>query len=552
MGDQGKPGDAAAALRERLAPVAAQMGVRVELPDGDSDVARIAPRVNLGWSIGKRLGRELGQLVANCGIFRYGDRIVTVDELTGRVQTMSSRRLGSWLEKWVETYKTDRYGNENATTMGDQLAKQVLEADQFRDALLELRAVNPVRMPVLRPGAGPELLRPGYDVASGIYTCHGISYNTKMTIEEAREVFAKELRGFPFADIGPDGRGLFNNRSVAVQVCMMLGNYCRGFFEPGVVRPMSLLLGNQPGTGKGMLAQMQLSAIWGLVKLGRKPKDDAEFEKRLDTSAIALSPYLVLDDIGGGLFSNALNAWITEPIHNGRTFSTQEEFSAPNVTQVIATGNQIKLTRDLDRRSLIVELHEAGEVEGKRYDHVIDSFYLARHDVRARMLAAMWAMVRHWGEGGCFEAEQGKPTFEKWTTLMAGLTRTAGFDDPLQKPELGAGGDEETSAWKEFLARVAGEGVMPGESGRMFTVREMLELARTWEAEDGSTFSLDDLVGSAKDANKAFGHAIRKWKAREITDTLGRRIQFGQRREATRRGYTCEVLHDPAAVPAEG
>lgn len=546
MGEQSKPGEAHAALRERLAPVAAQMGVRVE-SDGASGETRLAPQVNLNWSIGKRLGRELGQLVANCGIFRYGDRIVTVDELSGRVQGMTARRFGSWVEKWVETCKMGRDGSLNQTTMSEAMAKQVLESDQFRDALLELRAVNPVWMPVWRPGEKPRLLKRGYDVGTGIYTCAGIAYDTEMSIEAAQEVLATELRGFPWADIGRDGAGLFNNRSVAVQVCMMLGNYCRGFFEPGIVRPMALLLGNQPGTGKGMLAQMQLSSIWGLVKLGRKPKDDAEFEKRLDTSAIALSPYMVLDDIGGGLFSNALNAWITEPIHNGRTFATQEEFSAPNVTQVIATGNQIKLTRDLDRRSLIVELHESGEVENKRYDHVIDSFYLARSDVRSRMLGAMWAMVRHWGERGCPLAEGGKPTFEQWTTTMAGLTRCAGFADPLEKPELGAGGDEETSAWKEFLARAAGEGMMPGESGRMFTVRELLELARTWEGEDGSTFSLDDLVGNAKDQNKAFGHGIKKWKAREIVDTLGRRIEFGKRREASRRGYTCTVLHDPAA-----
>ena len=540
----GKPGDAALALRERLAPVAASMGARVPMPEGESSGARIAPKVNLSWSIGRRMGRELGQLVSNCGIFRMGERIVTVDDLTGRVQTMTSRRLGSWLEQWVETVKMDRYGEERPTTMGEQLAKQVLESDQFRYALKELQGVHPVRMPVLRDGGKrPELLKPGYDEATGIFTCHSVPYDTGMDIEEARGVFFELLKSYPFADLGGDGRGFWNNRSVAVQAVMMLGNFCRGFFPRGVLRPMALIIGNQPGTGKGTLAQMQLAPVWWMPHLGRKPKDDAEFEKRLDTAALVFAPYLILDDIGGGLFSNALNAWLTEPVHSGRLFKTQEEFEAANVTQVIATGNQIKLTRDLDRRSLIVELHLAGEVEGRNFDKVIDPLYLASHSTRARILSAMWSMVRHWGEvGGCVRADNVKPSFEAWSSVMGGLTRAAGFADPLEKPDLGVGGDEETSVWKEFLARLAGEGIMPGEGSRDFTVAQMLDQAKAWEAEENSSFSLDDLVGNAKDQNKAFGKAITKWKGREIVDTVGRKIQFGKYREGRRRVYSCEVI----------
>jgi len=551
MGDNGKPGDAALALRERLAPVAAQMGSRAELPAGDGADARIAPQVNLNWSIGQRLAREIAQLTANCGIYLYGDRVVTIDEWSGSAVLMSSRRFGSWLEKWIETVKPDRYGELRPTTMGNELAKQVMEADQFRDTLRPLRGVHPVRMPVLRENGRPELLKPGYDEATGIFTCRGLDYDLEMTLEAARKVIFHEMKGFGWADIGPEGRGFYQNRSVAVQVCFMLGNYCRAFFGEGLLRPMSLLIANQPGSGKGVLAQMQLAPIYGMVKVARKPKDDAEFDKRLDTTARGFSPYLLLDDIGGGLFSNALNAFITTPVHTLRGMNTQEELCASNVTQVIATGNGIKTNRDLDRRSLIVELHEAGDIGKKDYDHIIDARYLATPEVRARLLSAMWAMVREWDAKGCYRAERGRPSFEVWTALLGGMTRVAGFSDPLEEPLLGAGGDEETDAWRSFLARVAGEEILPGESGRMFSVRELLELGKTWEEQDGATFSMDDLVGHARDANRAFGNGMKKWRAREIIDTQGRTIQFGKRREATQRGYTCEVLHDPKATAAQ-
>lgn len=541
MGANGED-NAAEELRQRLAPTAAQVGA-----DLGTEEARIAPQVNLGWSIGKRLGRELAQLTTQCGIFLQGDRVVTVNEDPGASVAMTSRRFGSWLEKHIDTVKADRYGELRPTTMGNELAKQVLEADQFLEALRPLRAVHPVRMPVMRETGKPELLKPGYDEESGIYTCRGVDFPLDVTIEEARKIFFHELKGFGWADIGPEGRGFYRNRSVAVQVAFMLGNFCRGFFEDGILRPMSLIIANQPGSGKGVLAQLQLSAIYGLVKVARKPKDDAEFDKRLDTTARGLSPYLLLDDIGGGLFSNALNAFITEPVHTLRGMNTQEELSAPNVTQIIATGNGIKLTRDLDRRSLIVELHEAGDINAKRYDHIIDPWYLARPEVRSRLLGAMWAMVREWSQANCWQADRGRPSFEVWTRMIAGMTRQAGFADPLEEPQLSAGGDEETDAWKQFLARVAGEEILPGEDARMFTVRELLEIGKRWESADGGTFALDDLVGHAKDASKAFGNGMKKWRAREITDTRGRTIRFGKRREANARGYTCEVLHDPSA-----
>lgn len=543
---EGTPGSAAHELRERLAPVAAQMGAHVPLPGGESSEARIAPQVNLSWPVGSRLARQIAQLVTNCGIFLMGDRVVTVDEMSGKREEMKPVRFGSWLEHWIETSKMDRMGDMRPQTMGKALAEQVLEADQFRYALRELRASHPVRMPVMREGGrSVDLLPAGYDEGSGIYTSDSVKYRRDMTIAEARKVFYDILHSYPFADLKADGSNFFQNRSVAVMMALMVGNYCRGMFPVGALRPMGLFIGNQPGTGKGTLAQMSLTPVFGMPKLQRKPKDDAEFEKQLDTVALNFSEYMVLDDIGGGLFSNALNAFLTTPVNSGRRMGGQTSWEAANVTQVLATGNQIKTTRDLERRSLIVELHLAGEVEGRPFDQVITPEYLARPEVRSRMLSALWAMVRTWSEAGCPRVENAKPTFEQWTEIVAGIVRCAGFSDPLEKAELGAGGDEDTSIWKNFLSRIAGEGIMQGETERDFTVKGMLETAKEWEDAESGDFSVDDLVGNAKDPSKAFGRRISAWKGREIIDTQGRLVQFGNYRQGTRRVYPCKVLSDP-------
>lgn len=531
-------------IRKRLATVAAQVGVDAQDPT-------LVPRVQIDQPIGSVVGPTLGQLLFRCGFFAQGDRVVRVDELTGKVDRMTPDKFGAAIEDFVET-TVWKYGNQVPTTMCEAVAKRVLGARQFIDTLWQLKGVHPVRMPVYRRATKTvELLEPGYDEETGIYTCDGVPFKKDLTVEQAKDVFRAYLKDYPFAYMD---QGFFKNRSVAVQVALMLGTFCRGFFEPGDLRPMGFYNGNQPGTGKGTLAMMCLTAVFGLPKMGRKPRNDDEFEKRLDTAAMSFDPYLILDDIGGGLFSNALNAFITEPVHSGRIFGTQDGYTAANVTQVFTTGNAVKTTRDIERRSMIVELHLAGEIEGRNFSRLITPKVLATEAVRSEMLAAMWALVRNWGVGGCQLVTNVRPGFEEWTGIMGSIVRAGGFADPLAIPELIMGGDEEGAAWRQFLARLAGEFIDDDDETRNFSTTECLEAAKKWEEEEGSGFSLDDLIGSAKDEKKAFGQRITKWRGRELIDTRGRLVKFGKLRQTAKRVYPCEVISNPkkkTPVPAE-
>lgn len=526
---------ASAEMRRRLGTLASQVGVEA----GD---ATLVPRVEIDKPIGSVVGPTLGRLLFRCGFFAQGDRVVRVDELSGKVERMTPDKFGAAIEDFVET-TVWKYGNQVPTTMCEAVAKRVLGARQFVDTLWQLKGVHPVRMPVYRRDSGTvELLEPGYDEETGIYTCDGVPFKKDLSVDEAKGIFKAYLKDYPFAYLE---QGFFGNRSVAVQVALMVGTFCRGFFEAGDVRPMGFYNGNQPGTGKGTLAMMCLTPVFGLPMMGRKPRNDDEFEKRLDTAAMGFDPYLILDDIGGGLFSNALNSFVTEPIHSGRIFGTQEKFTAENVTQIFATGNAVKTTRDIERRSLIVELHLAGEIEGRKFDKLLTPKVLATERVRSEMLAALWALVRNWGEGGCQRVTNVKPSFEEWTGIVGAIVRAGGFADPLAIPELIMGGDEEGAAWRQFLARLAGEFIDDDDEPRNFTTTECLEAAKKWEAEEGSGFSLDDLIGAAKDEKKAFGQRITKWRGRDLIDTRGRLVKFGKLRQSTKRVYPCEVLSNP-------
>jgi hypothetical protein len=533
--------DATGVLAGHLRPVAAQVGSDVAV---SAEEARIIPDVNIGLPVGRGLAVLLGQHLSRCGIFRRGEEIVTVDE-EGRMEGMSADRFVSWVEKFVTTVKYMGEGIRREMTMSGDLARKILASDQFRECLRELRGVHPVRMPVWDGEGGVRWLAPGYDEATGIFTGRAVVYGMEMGLEEARGVFVRYLQGFPWGDIPESPRDLAMavraNRSAAVQVAAMLGTYCRGMFRPGTKRPMILYVANQPGTGKSLSAVMGLAHVFGHVGAAGLPRDEEKMSVLLETAAQSMQPYLFLDDVARGIFSNSLNRFITASVHKGRCFhSNSRMFEVEAVTQVVATGNGIELTPDLQRRCLVVDMFLAGEVQGRRFERLLSEDELASEGSRAELLAACAAVVRAWAEMGCPRSESVLATFEEWSAVMGGLTTVAGWADPLIQPDLPDAGDRQGRTWRLFLARLAGDGIMPGEGSRRFTVAQCLEKAEEMVGED--LFDMEDLVGGAKDAAKAFGRRIAAWKGRKIRDARGRLVEFGQRRGAHGRAYDCTVV----------
>lgn len=527
MGDQ----TPVESLSDALRPVSAQLGV----VDAEE---KSVPEIDLNLPVGRRLARELGQYVCNFGIFVQGRRVVTVND-EGETQEMKPERFGSWCEKFVITYKWIN-GAVKEITMAETLAKKILAADQFRETLRPLNGVNRVRMPVIRDTGKIELLKEGYDEATGIYTIDSVKFQKDLTRDEGRNILERYLKAFPWGDLTE--QGVYNNRSASVQIAAMLGTFCRSMFPPGTKRPMITYLANQPGTGKSLLGVMALAPVFGEVATTTKPRDDEKFSVVLDTVAQSFSPYMFIDDIGGGIFSNALNRFLTSARHTGRLFhSNSEMFLVPAVTQVFTTGNGIELTPDLQRRALVVDLFLAGDVRGRDFDVRITESSLASGSVRAELLSAMWALVRNW-DGK--HADNPLESFEDWTGKIGSMVKSAGFADPLAAPDLPDGGDKQGASWKRFLTMLAGQEILPGETERGFTVDECLEFAEKLVDED--YFAMEDLVGSAKDKGVAFGKRIGKWKGRHIQDTKGRTVEFGARRQAKGRFYECKVIAEAA------
>lgn len=516
-----------------LKPLAEQAGL--PLPDG----VDIVPEINLDDQV-IRIGEQLGGLLARCDIYVRGSQVVSIED--GRAVPVSAQRFCSLIEEWVTCIKATNNGRR-VVSMGKDLAGKVLECRQFTRRLPVLEHVLPVRIPYRNAAGEVVLLKKGYNEACRAYCLDQIAFDEAVPVGKAMGVLEDYFSEYQFADLtDKQGNPLFSlwqNRSFCAQMGAMLTIYGRLLLDG--VRPMHVWVANQQGSGKSVCAEAPISVVFGDVSATNNPEDRNEMNKLLDTTAQSLRPYLFLDDAPAFVASGALNSFLTRKRHSGRILGTSTEFDEPNVTAVLLTGNNIELTADLLRRSSVIELFLPGEIEGREFKRTIDPGFWAKTEVRAEMLGALWAMVRHWAAGGCKGVQKGKPTFEQWSHLVGGIVASLpvlpveGFhiESPVTSPDLPMSGDRRGQEWRQLLgimaSDVASEDYDPAHPPS-YTTSDIVAHARKAQL-------LEDLVGVDGDkpindkALRRMGSELKKWRGRVLVDAHKRSFQFGARRQ---------------------
>lgn len=542
----------------KLVPAAEELGI--SLPG----VSRFAPSIDVTMPI-RQLALEIGRLVSrehsepgteHQNIFiKASGAVVTLDDQTGEEKLMTSRRFPDWAEQFCEFRAPGSRRVRDSLSVDD--AAQILETDTFLACLRPLNGVHMMRLPVRRPpqnGNGEfgtvEFLAPGYDAKSCIFTAgvsdttgKGIVYEMDWSIERALAFLEDVCFEIPW-NVAAVDQPLRENRSFAVHVLAMVATYCHALFPPGTLRPMLAYFANKPASGKTRLVEMALSHVWGFIASTGAPKDEEKMEVKLETIAQSMQPWAIFDDIGGSLRSNALNRFLTAPMHGGRRFHSNDQFfKVPNVTQVFVTANDLPTSDDLDRRALIVELFLDVEARGRVFKRVITPEWLAMRETRAQFLSACCALVKHWlanGDGEMVLHSSPLETFEEFTSVMGGVVVTAGLADPLGPREGVVGGSSQEDEIKALLLAVA----TSKDEDCIIPRQELVDIARELEL-------LADLVGSegeeAPDAalTKRFGRRMGKWRGQKLKDARGRLFVFGHKKKKTGVNYPLTFLSQP-------
>jgi len=302
---------------------------------------------------------------------------------------------------------------------------------QVRHALAIMSQVGSWPFPVLQGIVNAPTLRadgsilqvPGYDSASGlIFEPGGVEFPpipdrpTKDQAVTALAEFEPLFAGFPFVD----------EAAKAVVWSGILSGLV-GQMLPSI--PLHAFDAPTAGSGKSLLAE-----TIGAIVLGFKPslmnqgKEEAEDEKRLATALRAGDRVIWIDNCNRPIEGDTLCSILTQESVKLRILGRSEQVELPCNVLVLATGNNLIVSDDMTRRSLVCRLDARVERPDRRqFDFDPRRVASARRvDLVVAGLTALRAYIAADRPGALSPVG----SFEGWSALVREALVWCGYGDP--------------------------------------------------------------------------------------------------------------------------
>ncbi len=495
--------------------------------------------------------RLMYELAAHLGVhlrdkLYFRKEVVRLDE--GHPKPVGVQEFRTLVERYVvccRSRKTENGSIQVGVTMSESEARGVLASAHFAEQLRPLRHVNLVRIPVLRRNGSIELLPDGYDEQTQTFTASEVDYQSDMSLDEARAIFADLFGEFEFAD---------GQRSLSVSVAALVGMGASGLLPEGARSPAFVVTKNCEGAGASTLAACIVSPYHRKVTINSMPNEDAEMGKTLLTALRKGSRYIIFDNIKGRIGGDAIEGFITAPVYSGRLLGAIETVEYPNNVTCVFTANGAAVTPDMRRRSLFIELHLSAErAEDRQFKRPLNE--RALEALRPQILAAVWSLVRHWDALGRPKPSRSHSAFPEWAETVGGIVENAGYSCPFETPRAVDEVDEDGSAMRGLVTAMQPE--------KKYTAREIAGLCReigTWGALVGD--SEQDLTASRR---SALGMKLKRWDNRQVGEKKfvieGKNHQRRYRIEAgvaeiqgdkVEQGLPPRVSKNPVKLPLRG
>jgi putative DNA primase/helicase len=437
---------------------APQDGHALERPDGDvpENHRRV---VTLS---GKQLHEQatdaieaLAELADEAGdprVLARGAELVRMTE-RGELEALTAHSLVDEMSRAAKFVKVDKDGNPYEVAPPTTLARVVLDRD-LKDYGEMARVEYVVDAPVVT-AKGALVTTPGYDPTTGIWYrpapgLERFSISTDSdSVRMALDFLLNEVLGdFGFVEQADRANAL------ALMVTPPMLPYINA------PTPLFPFIGDEPGVGKTLAAQVALAPTCGVVPPQPEVRDPEEWRKNITTQLLAGVPAVLLDNLKRTLDSGALAAALTSPWWRDRMLGSNRLVTVPVRNAWAATANNLELSDELARRSVPIYL-DTGDV--KPSDRPKTAF---RHpdllgwalDNRKDLLEAVLTLVAAWLEGPeqlehdeegravgyerigvpLWKPVQAPPlgSFDRWHQVVGGILQTAGvegFLDNLNK-----------------------------------------------------------------------------------------------------------------------
>jgi hypothetical protein len=283
----------------------------------------------------------------------------------------------------------------------------------------------------------------GYDLASGLW-CVGVDLPPlpeRPTLENAQEslrLIRSTFATFPFADavrVVLDAGSVVDLAKAPAhdETAFILGlitAVCRPSLSlaPALLIRAPQLSGS--GTGKGLLIHAVARIAYDQEPTAFTSSGNRhELVKRVESALIDSGPIVFLDNCNvEQLSSNVLAQAITESSVMTRVLGQSRMVRLTTNAFIAVTGNAVRVSEDLARRFLVVELDAKCENPAQRpFDEDFNAFVKER---RTELLGAVLTIWR-WGRQSSLKPGLPLGSFEQWTSWCRDPLLALGCVDPV-------------------------------------------------------------------------------------------------------------------------
>lgn len=371
-----------------------------------------------------------------------------------------------------------------------EIARTILARKGHGWTMPRLRAV--ISAPTLRHD-GTVIAEPGYDVGTGLLLTGDELWRaipdtpTKRDALDALDVLVEPLRDFPFVA----------NSDLAASVALLITAVLRPTLRHA---PMFAITAPAAGTGKSKIIDIAAVMATGKKAAVITPTpDEAELEKRIGASAIEGDLVMAVDNVTHVLKSDQLCQMLTAEEVKVRVLGQSKSARIPSTSLICATGNNISIHGDLNRRTVLVRL-DAGCERPEEREFLVDAVDVAKVK-RASLVAAALTIVRAFLVAGAPRQCAPLGGFEDWSAIVRSALIWLDFGDCLGDVAVMRGEDPEKQQLAEILDALPSYQFTAKEIGRLTSTDPDLRDALSSFIERTGTF-----------ATKRFGRYLTRYK----------------------------------------
>lgn len=308
------------------------------------------------------------------------------------------------------------------------------------------------RAPILRQD-GSICVEPGYDPASKLIYCPDAQlaltpipeYPDSNEVQACVDILLNLTSDFPFTDQPSRANAL------AILFSLLMRPVINGHV------PLAIIDAPVQGTGKTLLVTALATIAVGSVASESIPSrdNDDEWRKKITSIMLAGWPFVLLDNIPDNttIDSPSLAAALTSDEWADRLLGRNDAIRLPSKAVWAATGNNLRVTGDIPRRSYSIRLDANAERPWERTTFKIKGLIRYALANRGDLLSAALTVIRAWYTNG-------KPSatvpmlggFEEWASTVGSVLAFAGIDGflgNLDRTQLTQ--DEDGQQWTAFF-----------------------------------------------------------------------------------------------------